>query len=188
MPQWSDAVDPGGKHFVLSPQEKEPSRFSSWLPLGDFEVVPIGVILIAMCISGIICHSVNQDAFRFYGPVRHVIFASVVVGSHSQNQALPNDLPTKCFRSSAKEQTWSFWPLVVTADSRMLWHTLLLRLRYSHTPSVNSLYGEGDKTDKFGKSLFIGMAYAAGAGTSSPSSVPPCSSRRRNFGNLPEKP
>ena len=31
--------------------------------------------------------------------------------------------------------------------------------------AVNSLYGEGDKPTKFGKSLFIGMAYAAGAGS-----------------------
>jgi sodium-dependent dicarboxylate transporter 2/3/5 len=31
--------------------------------------------------------------------------------------------------------------------------------------AIYSLYGEGDKPTKFGKGLFIGMAYVAGAGS-----------------------
>jgi sodium-dependent dicarboxylate transporter 2/3/5 len=31
--------------------------------------------------------------------------------------------------------------------------------------AIYSLYGEGDRPTKFGKALFIGMAYAAGAGS-----------------------
>ena len=31
--------------------------------------------------------------------------------------------------------------------------------------AIYALYGEGDKQTNFGKALFIGMAYAAGAGS-----------------------
>src|SRR4030042_3578675 len=49
MPAWPDAVDPGGKHFALSPQGK--GAIALFLLAGVwwvFEVIPIGVTAIAI--------------------------------------------------------------------------------------------------------------------------------------------
>jgi solute carrier family 13 (sodium-dependent dicarboxylate transporter), member 2/3/5 len=56
--------------------------------------------------------------------------------------------------------------LVVTAGlAHVMAHTAAAATVFPILLAVNSLYGEGDKPTKFGKSLFIGMAYAAGAGS-----------------------
>ena len=56
--------------------------------------------------------------------------------------------------------------LVVTAGlAHFMAHTAAAATVFPILLAINSLYGEGDKPTKFGKSLFIGMAYAAGAGS-----------------------
>ena len=56
--------------------------------------------------------------------------------------------------------------LVVTAGlAHVMAHTAAAATVFPILLAINSLYGEGDKPTKFGKSLFIGMAYAAGAGS-----------------------
>jgi sodium-dependent dicarboxylate transporter 2/3/5 len=44
-------------------------------------------------------------------------------------------------------------------------HTAVAATIYPLLLAIYSLYGEGDKQTKFGKGLFIGMAYVAGAGS-----------------------
>jgi sodium-dependent dicarboxylate transporter 2/3/5 len=44
-------------------------------------------------------------------------------------------------------------------------HTAVAATIYPLLLAIYSLYGEGDKPTKFGKGLFIGMAYVAGAGS-----------------------
>ncbi len=44
-------------------------------------------------------------------------------------------------------------------------HTAVAATIYPLLVAIYSLYGEGDKQTKFGKGLFIGMAYVAGAGS-----------------------
>ena len=44
-------------------------------------------------------------------------------------------------------------------------HTAVAATIYPLLLSIYALYGEGDKQTKFGKGLFIGMAYVAGAGS-----------------------
>jgi sodium-dependent dicarboxylate transporter 2/3/5 len=56
--------------------------------------------------------------------------------------------------------------LVVTAGlAHVMAHTAAAATVFPILLAINSLYGEGEKPTKFGKSLFIGMAYAAGAGS-----------------------
>src|SRR4030065_1973895 len=55
---------------------------------------------------------------------------------------------------------------VVTAGLTLVMaHTAAAATVFPILLAVNSLYGEGDKPTKFGESLFVGMAYAAGAGS-----------------------
>jgi hypothetical protein len=44
-------------------------------------------------------------------------------------------------------------------------HTAVAATIYPLLVAIYALYGEGDKQTKFGKGLFIGMAYVAGAGS-----------------------
>ena len=83
MPAWPDAIDPGGKHFALSPQGK--GAIALFLLAGTwwiFEVIPIGVTAIAIGVfQAIFAIRSAKDAFRdFMDPSVMFIFASVVVG------------------------------------------------------------------------------------------------------------
>ena len=56
--------------------------------------------------------------------------------------------------------------LVVTAAlAHVMAHTAAAATVFPILLAIYALYGEGDKQTNFGKSLFIGMAYAAGAGS-----------------------
>ena len=44
-------------------------------------------------------------------------------------------------------------------------HTAVAATIYPLLLSIYALYGEGNKQTKFGKGLFMGMAYVAGAGS-----------------------
>ena len=55
--------------------------------------------------------------------------------------------------------------MVTAALTHVMAHTAVAATIYPLLLTIYSLYGEGDKPTKFGKGLFIGMAYVAGAGS-----------------------
>jgi sodium-dependent dicarboxylate transporter 2/3/5 len=55
--------------------------------------------------------------------------------------------------------------VVTAALTHIMAHTAVAATIYPLLVSIYALYGEGDKKTKFGKGLFIGMAYVAGAGS-----------------------
>jgi len=55
--------------------------------------------------------------------------------------------------------------VVTAALTHIMAHTAVAATIYPLLLSVYGLYGEGNKPTKFGKGLFIGMAYVAGAGS-----------------------
>jgi sodium-dependent dicarboxylate transporter 2/3/5 len=55
--------------------------------------------------------------------------------------------------------------VVTAALTHIMAHTAVAATIYPLLISIYSLYGEGDKKTKFGKGLFMGMAYVAGAGS-----------------------
>ena len=95
------------------------------------------------------------------------IFASVVVGLAFTKSGLTKRLAYKMLQVvGEKTNMIVLGALVVTAGlAHVMAHTAAAATVFPILLAVNSLYGEGDKPTKFGKSLFIGMAYAAGAGS-----------------------
>jgi sodium-dependent dicarboxylate transporter 2/3/5 len=170
MPAWPDAVDPGGKHFALSPQGKGAIALfllaSTWW---IFEVVPIGVTAIAIGVfQALFAIRSTRDAFRdFMDPSVMFIFASVVVGIAFTKTGLTKRLAYKMLQVVGERTSMiMLGALVVTAGlAHVMAHTAAAATVFPILLAVNSLYGEGEKPTKFGKSLFIGMAYAAGAGS-----------------------
>ena len=55
--------------------------------------------------------------------------------------------------------------MVTSALTHIMAHTAVAATIYPLLVAIYALYGEGDKKTKFGKGLFIGMAYVAGAGS-----------------------
>ncbi len=171
MPPWADAVDPGGKHFVLSSQGKGAIALfilaSTWW---IFEVVPIGVTGIAIGVfQAIFAIRSAKDAFKdFMDPSVMFIFASVVVGVAFTKTGLTKRLAYKMLQIVGEKTSMiMLGALVVTAGlAHVMAHTAAAATVFPILLAINSLYGEeGGKPTKFGKSLFIGMAYAAGAGS-----------------------
>src|SRR3990172_11375283 len=170
MPQWGDAVDPTGKAFPLSNQGKGALALfilaSIWW---IFEVVPIGVTAIAIGVfQAIFGIRSAKEAFKdFMDPSVMFIFASVVVGLAFTKSGLTKRLAYKMLLVvGEKTNMIVLGALVVTAGlAHVMAHTAAAATVFPILLAVSALYGEGDKQTDFGKCLFIGMAYAAGAGS-----------------------
>lgn len=170
MPQWNEAVDPTGKAFPLSQEGK--GAIALFLMAGIwwvFEVVPIGVTAIAIGVFQALFNIRSaKDAFKdFMDPSVMFIFGSVVVGLAFSKTGLTKRLAYKMLSIVGEKTSMILLgALVVTAGLALLMaHTAAAATVFPILLAIYALYGEGDRQTKFGKALFIGMAYAAGAGS-----------------------
>ncbi|HGJ65196.1 TPA: SLC13/DASS family transporter, partial [bacterium] len=170
MPPWKDAIDPTGKAFPLSQQGK--GAIALFLLAGIwwvFEVVPIGVTSIAIGVfQALFSIRSAKDAFKdFMDPSVMFIFGSVVVGLAFTKSGLTKRLAYKMLEFVGEKTSMILLGcLVVTAGlAHFMAHTAAAATVFPILLAINALYGEGERPTKFGKSLFIGMAYAAGAGS-----------------------
>ena len=170
MPQWNDAVDPTGKAFPLSTEGKGAIALfllaSIWWV---FEVLPIGVTAIAIGVFQALFNIRSaKDAFKdFMDPSVMFIFGSVVVGLAFSTTGLTKRLAYKMLAIVGEKTSMILLgALVVTAGlAHLMAHTAAAATVFPILLAIYALYGEGDKQSNFGKALFIGMAYAAGAGS-----------------------
>lgn len=170
MPQGKDAVDPTGKAFPLSKEGK--GAIALFLMAGIwwvFEVVPIGVTAIAIGVfQALFSIRPAKDAFRdFMDPSVMFIFGSVIVGLAFTKTGLTRRLAYKMLEVVGEKTSMILLgALVVTAGlAHFMAHTAAAATVFPILLAINALYGEGEQPTKFGRSLFIGMAYAAGAGS-----------------------
>ncbi len=170
MPQWNDAVDPTGKAFPLSKEGK--GAIALFLLAGIwwvFEVVPIGVTSLAIGVfQALFSIRSAKDAFKdFMDPSVMFIFGSVVVGLAFTKSGLTKRIAYKMLEVVGEKTSMILLGcLVVTAGlAHFMAHTAAAATVFPILLAIYALYGEGDKQSKFGKALFIGMAYAAGAGS-----------------------
>lgn len=169
-PAWPDAVDPLGKHFVLSKAGK--GAIAVFLMAGTwwvFEVVPIGVTSLAIGVmQALFLIRPAKVAFKdFMDPSVMFIFGSIVIGLVFTKTGLTKRLAYKML-SIVGERTSMIYLgcfVVTAALTHIMAHTAVAATIYPLLVAIYSLYGEGDKQTKFGKGLFIGMAYVAGAGS-----------------------
>ncbi len=170
MPPWKEAVDPTGKAFQLSTEGK--ASIALFLMAGIwwvFEVLPIGVTsLVIGIMQALFAIRPAKEAFRdFMDPSVMFIFGSVVVGLAFTKTGLTKRLAYKMLEVVGdKTNMIVLGCLVVTAGlAHFMAHTAAAATVFPILIAINELYGEDNKPTKFGKSLFIGMAYSAGAGS-----------------------
>jgi len=170
MPPWKDAVDPAGKVFQLSREGK--AAIGLFLMAGIwwvFEVLPIGVTSLAIGVTqALFSIRTAKEAFKdFMDPSVMFIFGSLMVGVAFTKTGLTKRLAYKMLMLVGENTKLIFLGcLVITAGlAHFMAHTAAAATIFPLMLAINDLYGEGQKPTNFGKSLFIGMAYAAGAGS-----------------------
>ncbi len=170
MPPLGDAVDPMGKAFPLTKEGK--GAIALFLLAGIwwvFEVVPIGVTSIAIGVfQALFGIRPAKDAFKdFMDPSVMFIFGSVVVGLAFSKTGLTRRLAYKMLEIVGERTNMILLGcLVVTAGlAHFMAHTAAAATVFPILLAIYSFYGEEGKQTNFGKALFIGMAYAAGAGS-----------------------
>ena len=175
-PAWPDAVDPAGKHFILTQQGKAALAVfclaGSWWV---FEVLPIGVTSLVIGILQTL-YSIRADtpkesakiAFNdFMDPSVMFIFASIVIGLVFTKTGLTKRLAYKMLLVVGEKTSMILLgTFVMTAFlTHFMAHTAVAATIYPLLITIYALYDETGKKSNFGKALFIGMAYVAGAGS-----------------------
>ena len=169
-PPWADAIDPSGKHFALSPQGK--AAIGLFLMAGIwwvFEVIPIGVTAIAIGVfQALFLIRPAREAFRdFMDPSVMFIFGSMVIGMAFTKTGLTKRIAYKMLAVVGENtRTILLGSMVVTALlAHVMAHTAVAATMFPILLAILALYKEGDGPSRFGKALFIGMAWSAGAGS-----------------------
>ena len=169
-PQWSVAVDPLGEKIVLSRAGKGALAVallaSTWWV---FEVVPVGITSLAIGVLQIFfLIRPAKEAFNdFMDPSVMFIFASIVIGMVFTKTGLTRRLAYKMLVIVGERTSMIYLGcfVVTAALTHIMAHTAVAATIYPLLLSIYGLYGEGDRPTRFGKGLFMGMAYVAGAGS-----------------------
>jgi len=169
-PPWPDAVDPVGKHFLLSREGKGALGIAllatTWWV---FEVIPVGVTSLAIgVLQALFFIRPARKAFTdFMDPSVMFIFASIVIGIVFTKTGLTRRMAYKMLIKVGNKTSMIYLGCFVltAALSHIMAHTAVAATIYPLLVSIYELYGKGEKSTKFGKGLFIGMAYVAGAGS-----------------------
>jgi len=169
-PQWPDAIDPMGKHFPLTKEGK--GALAVFLLAGIwwvFEVLPIGITSIAIGVTqALFFVRPAQKVFgNFMDPSVLFIFGSIVIGQVFTKTGLTKRMAYKMLTIVGERTSMIYLGcfVVVTFLTHFMAHTAVAATVYPLLLAIYALYGEGNKPTRFGKGLFIGMAYVAGAGS-----------------------
>ena len=169
-PAWPDAIDPKGEHFVLSVQAKGAlAVFAVAATWWIFEVVPIGVTsLLIGTLQALFLIRKPVVAFKdFMDPSVLFIFGSVVIGMVFTKTGLTRRIAYKMLSIiGEKTSLIMLGCFVMTALlTHVMAHTAVAATMFPLLMAIYSLYTTDKTPTRFGKALFIGMAYVAGAGS-----------------------
>ncbi|MBU0985495.1 MAG: SLC13 family permease [candidate division Zixibacteria bacterium] len=169
-PPLPDAIDPGGKHFVLTPQAQGAlAIFLLAAVWWVFEVVPIGVTSIVIGITqALLLIRDPETAFGdFMAPSVWFIIGSIVIGLAFTRTGLTKRLAYKMLTLVGEKTSMIYLGCFVmtAAFTHIMAHTAVAASIYPLLMAIYALYTDETKPTKFGKGLFMGMAFTAGAGS-----------------------
>ncbi|MEW6743564.1 MAG: SLC13 family permease [Planctomycetota bacterium] len=179
-PSWADAVDPNGKAYPLTREGKAAiALFLLAATWWIFEVIPIGITSIAIAVVQLHFLIYRTDsasgsflklekAFRdFMDPSVWFIFGSLTIGMVFTKTGLTRRLAYKMLVLVGERTSMIYLGcFTLTAGLTLIMaHTAVAATVFPLLMAIYSLYDEEGKPTKFGKGLFIGMAYMAGAGS-----------------------
>ena len=169
-PAWPDAVDPTGKHFMLSAQGK--GALAIFLLAGTwwvFEVVPIGVTSLALgALQVLFAVRTAKEALKdFMTPSVLFIFGSLVIGMVFTKTGLTKRLAYKMLAVVGEKTSMIYLGcfVVTAALTHIMAHTAVAATMFPLLMTIYAMYTDEPGPTKFGKGLFMGMAFVAGAGS-----------------------
>ncbi|MFZ0889950.1 MAG: SLC13 family permease [Candidatus Binataceae bacterium] len=167
---WPDALGPGGQRFPLT-REGKASLALSLLALTWWvgEVVPLGVTSVAIgSLQALFLIRSARSAFSdFMDPAVWFIFGSLAIGMVFNKTGLTRRMAYRMLLLVGERTKMIYLGcFAMTAVMTLVMaHTAVAAAIFPLLMAVYSLYPEDDKPTRFGKGLFIGMAFAAGAGS-----------------------
>ena len=169
-PPWPDAIDPIGKHFVLSREGKGALAISVFATIWwIFEVVPVGVTSLAIGVLQVyfLIRPARAAFTDFMDPSVMFILASIVIGMVFTKTGLTKRMAYKMLVIVGEKTSMIYLGcfILTAALTHIMAHTAVAATIYPLLVSIYGLYGEENQPSKFGKGLFMGMAYIAGAGS-----------------------
>ncbi len=169
-PAWPDAIDPKGAHFALSKQAKGAlAVFAVAATWWIFEVVPIGVTsLLIGSLQALFLIRKPAEAFKdFMDPSVLFIFGSVVIGMVFTKTGLTRRIAYKMLSVIGEKTSMIMLGcfIMTVALTHVMAHTAVAATMFPLLMAIYSMYTTETKPTNFGKCLFIGMAYVAGAGS-----------------------
>jgi sodium-dependent dicarboxylate transporter 2/3/5 len=169
-PLWPDAVDPFGEHFILTKEGKGAiAVFLLAATWWVFEVVPIGITSLAIgMLQALFFIRPAKVAFTdFMDPSVLFIFGSIVIGMVFTKTGLTKRIAYKMLSIVGEKTSMIYLGCFVltAALTHIMAHTAVAATMFPLLMAIYSLYTDEDGPTKFGKGLFIGMAYVAGAGS-----------------------
>jgi solute carrier family 13 (sodium-dependent dicarboxylate transporter), member 2/3/5 len=169
-PPWPDAVDPLGESFVLSKEAK--GALAVFLLAGTwwvFEVLPIGVTSLTIgTLQALFLIRPAKAAFKdFMDPSVLFIFGSIVIGMVFTKTGLTKRIAYKMLAIVGERTSMIYLGcfILTAALTHIMAHTAVAATMYPLLLAIYAMYSQEDGPTKFGKGLFIGMAYVAGAGS-----------------------
>ena len=169
-PPWADAVDPNGEHFKLTREGK--GSVALFLLAGVwwvFEVIPIGVTSIAIgVIQALFMLRPAKTAFTdFMDPSVWFIFGSVVIGMAFMRTGLTKRMAYRMLLLVGERTSMIYLGcfVMIGALTLIMAHTAVAATLFPLLMAIYGLYDETGTPTRFGKGLFIGMAYVCGAGS-----------------------
>ncbi|NQT34394.1 SLC13/DASS family transporter [bacterium] len=171
LPDFPDAVNPMGEHFVLTREGKA--------ALGVFllaavwwvsEVIPIGVTSITIgVIQVLFLIRPAKVAFGdFMDPSVWFIIGSIVIGRAFTKSGLTKRIAYKMLLMVGERTSMIYLgSFIMTAGLTLIMaHTAVAATVFPLLMAIYALYEQdSSKPTRFGKGLFIGMAFIAGAGS-----------------------
>ena len=169
-PMWPDAVDPLGEHFILTKEGKGAiAIFLLAAVWWVFEVVPIGItsLTIGMLQALFFIRPAKVAFTDFMDPSVLFIFGSIVIGMVFTKTGLTKRIAYKMLSIVGEKTSMIYLGcfLLTAALTHIMAHTAVAATMFPLLMAIHALYTDEEGSTKFGKGLFMGMAYVAGAGS-----------------------
>ncbi len=170
MDELPDAVDPSGKHFPLPSEGRMAlGLFLMAAVWWIFEVMPIGATAIAIGLFQVFFRiRTSDEALKdFFDPSVWFIFGSMVMGLAFSHSGLTKRMAYKMLGVVGENTKYILLGtfIIIAGMTLIMAHTAVAAAIFPLLIAIHSLYSDSDQPTRFGKGLFIGMAWTAGAGS-----------------------
>jgi sodium-dependent dicarboxylate transporter 2/3/5 len=175
-PTFPTLTDPGGVQVPLTHEGKAAlGLFLLAATWWVFEVIPIGVTGIAIGVIQVLFLIRSRDSAEcakaafgnFMDPAVWFIIGSITFGMVFSKTGLTRRMAYRMLVTAGERTSMIYLGsfLITVALTLIMAHTAVAATVYPLLRAINSLYTDDEKPTKFGKGLFIGMAFVAGAGS-----------------------